>query len=67
MAMEKIYTCNICNRIGKPTDMNGFWFETNDSEPQMIAPENTDSVHICKKCQNQLSRALKKLATDYTN
>ena len=67
MSSRTIYTCNICGKEQDATSVQGFWFETNEDEPRMIAPEDTSNVHICKDCQYQLSRALKRQAIDYTN
>jgi transcription elongation factor Elf1 len=67
MGMERIYTCNVCNNETEASSLDGFWFEGLESEPCLVPPEKTETVHICKDCQGQLSRALKQVAIDYTN
>jgi hypothetical protein len=66
MGMKRIYTCNICKLEKEAGELNGFWFETNEDEPSLCTPEATDNIHICNKCQNELSRALKRKAIEYT-
>lgn len=67
MGMKKVYTCNICQNTKEESDVAGFWFGTNETEPKLISPEHTNNIHICDKCRFQLSVALTKEAIDYTS
>jgi len=63
MAMKKIYTCDICREEISKDKLFGVYFSGN-TDFVLSRPENTDGVHICKRCAVQFYKELKRVKTE---